>query len=249
MGEWMDKMLPEMKKTNKPVPPESELLSDESGHKYREINRTCQDCHAEYAARVYYFPNGFEWKTDRIGRCPDCRKKRADILEAQEKAKLKAENDAQRETWRKSSGIPKKNLFKGFQHFEQDWQPKAYARCIEYAQKFPLSHPQGYESLVLFSDHTWGSGKTHLACSIANNILSRWNGEIRHCPVRFISEPVLFKTIRDTYSYSLDEKAKLDSEKEIIDSLIQVPLLILDDLGKEEVTGPEICPENAFRHL
>lgn len=249
MGKYMDKMLAEMKaaerKMSRQVPPECELLSDEAGRKYQLIKKTCPDCGAECESRIYYFP-GYVYQTNRLGRCPACREKQERLLEADEKDKIRAENNELREKWRYSCGIPRKFWHKGFQHYEQDWQPKAYARCFEYAENFPITNPQNYESLVLYSDHSWGTGKTHLAAAIAHHVLNRWNGEPRRCPVAFISEPMLFKMIRDTYSYNRQERETQMSEKQIIDSLVNTPLLILDDLGKEEVSDPRFVQRTLF---
>ncbi len=239
-------MKAEASRSQKQVPLECELLSDERGRKYKLIQRNCPDCGKECETRVYYFDQGYTWTTNPLGFCPDCRKKHDDQEKADEMAKIKADNDELRERWRGSCGIPKKFAFKGFQHYEKDWQPKAYSRCLEYAELFPIVHPQGYESLILYSDHTWGSGKTHLASAITHRILSRWNGETRKCPVMFISEPMLFKNIRDSFNYTPQEKLKLQSEKEIIDSLINIPLLILDDLGKEEVSDLRFVQRTLF---
>jgi DNA replication protein DnaC len=249
MGEWMNKMLPEMKaagRSTRPVPPESKLLSDEQGRKYYELNLKCAGCGQDYKARNYILNNGWTWNTGKTGYCQECSEKRAAEFYRQEKEKADAELIGKRESWRVSCGIPLKYRFKGFQHFEQSYQPKAFMKCQDYAQKFPIDNPQSYPSLVLYSDHTWGTGKTHLACSIAHHILSRWAGEPRTCPVKFVSEPVLFESIRETYNFSFQEKEQLPSAKNIIDSCIRVPLLILDDLGKEEVSDLRFVQRTLF---
>ncbi len=250
MAEYMDKWLPELKaaaaKKEKPGVPESALLNDEKGRQYYEQKAICRDCGKEYAYRVYVFKNNWSFNTKYPGYCPECYQKRIEEFQRQENAKVEAEIKDQREKWRISCGIPLKYRFKGFQHFEQEYQPKAFLKCEEYAKEYPITNPRGYPSLVLYSDHTWGTGKTHLACSIAHRILSRWNGESKMCPVKFVSEPVLFESIRETFNYSFDEKAQLPSAKNIIDSCIKVPLLILDDLGKEEVSDLRFVQRTLF---
>ncbi len=234
------------KKPDLPAQPVSGLLTDEAGRQYKADVKICRDCGKGFESRTYYFANGWVWKNNRVGACKECCIKRAEVEDNLERAKLKAETDAKRETWRKSCGIPRDYLFKGFQHFEQDWQPKAYSLCLDYATNFPISNPHGFESLVLFSDHSWGTGKTMLACAIAHRILSRWNGETGICPVVFISEPRLFLSITATYNYTHEEQGRLDSEQQIINRLVKTPLLILDDLGKQEVSDLRFVQRTLF---
>ncbi len=236
----MDKWLPEMKNQQG-----SGLSSD---LEYQSILKPgiCVDCKKEYNAVISFFPNGWSWKNDRSGRCHTCQKKRAEEAENQEQAAAKAEIDNRRGKWRQGCGIPLKYQFKGFEQFDQSWQPKPFRKVLEYAENFPIDKPRGYWSLILFSTRTWGTGKTHLACAAAHHILGRWNGETQRCPVRFVSEPTLFKSIRDTYSFTLQEKETQASEKDIINSLISVPLLILDDLGKEDVADLRFVQRTLF---
>jgi DNA replication protein DnaC len=243
MGEYLDKWLPEMKSR------QGSRLSNKMAYQSILQYHVCKECHSEYDATVTYFPEGSlvsSWSNNRSGLCPTCRKKQSATIDAEENGKAKGERDDRRERWRQSCGIPHKYLFKGFQQFDKSWQPRAFAIVKEYAENFPIAEPEGYKSLVLYSVKSWGTGKTHLACSVAHHILSRWNGETGICPVAFVSEPVLFKTIRETYSYSPMEKGTHSSESDIVNSLIRVPLLILDDLGKEDVADLRFVQRTLF---
>ncbi|BAF59191.1 MAG: ATP-binding protein [Pelotomaculum sp.] len=73
-----------------------------------------------------------------------------------------------------------------------------------------------------------GSGKTFLACCIANALLD--SGQ----PVLFTVVPDLLDQIRSTYdpARSADEVTEFD----ILEAARQVPLLILDDLGAHNYT-------------
>ena len=73
-----------------------------------------------------------------------------------------------------------------------------------------------------------GSGKTYLASSIANALLSK------NQQVLFIVVPDLLDLIRATYDP--DRNAWEYSEFELMESARQVPLLILDDLGANNYT-------------
>jgi len=80
---------------------------------------------------------------------------------------------------------------------------------------------------LLFAGHV-GSGKTFLACSIANALLKK--GKV----ALFVVVPDLLDQIRSTYDvarYSSDY-----TEFDLVDTARQVPLLILDDLGAHNYT-------------
>ena len=53
-------------------------------------------------------------------------------------------------------------------------------------------------------------------------------------PVIFITEGDIYRRIRATYNYSYEEKIRKDDETDIVNRLIAVPLLIIDDLAKDE---------------
>jgi len=90
--------------------------------------------------------------------------------------------------------------------------------------------------MVMFSEASWGVGKTHLAGAIAHRILDRWQGDPFMCPVLFVSEPDILLQITATYNFNLEEKQTRESESDIINRLIAVPLLIIDDVGKRKVS-------------
>ena len=72
-----------------------------------------------------------------------------------------------------------------------------------------------------------GSGKTFLACCIANDLLKE------NQPVLFSVVPDLLDQIRFTYDSSRQAE---HSEKDLVDTAREVPLLILDDLGAHNYT-------------
>ena len=120
--------------------------------------------------------------------------------------------------------------------FKKGKQDKAFQKCWNYAENFPLAAPQGYPSLVLFSERSWGVGKTHLVCALGHRLLDRWKGEKIGRPIiKFISEPDLYLQIQATYNYSPEDRLHRESEASIIQSLLQPCLLIIDDVGKRKV--------------
>jgi DNA replication protein DnaC len=116
---------------------------------------------------------------------------------------------------------------------------KIYDVSLKYANDFPIDYvdwlrnnKKAFPSMI-FGSKEFGAGKTHLSCAVAHRILDRWNGENVPCPIYFISEGDIYRNIIATYSYSFEEKIQKDSEDDIIKHLIHLPLLIIDDLGKE----------------
>lgn len=93
---------------------------------------------------------------------------------------------------------------------------RAFARAWEYAHR-----PQGW--LVLFGNY--GSGKTHLAAAIANEALRR------HYRVLFAVVPDLLDHLRSTFGPN--SEIQYD---ERFETIREVPLLVLDDLGTENTT-------------
>ncbi len=183
--------------------------------------------------------------------CDKCRQ------DAEKARRQQEENDRleivalDREQFRKVCGITPK--FQGVRFDTYDLEGlsnqlvKAKEKAVNYAENFPLeTKGSGFESLILFSESSWGTGKTHLACSIAHRILDRWMGKPEYCPVKFISEPDLFMSITATYNYTLEERARMPSETDIIRRLIAVPLLIIDDMGKRKPTDPRFVQRILF---
>ena len=72
-----------------------------------------------------------------------------------------------------------------------------------------------------------GSGKTMLALALGNALINMYN-----MSVKFVTTPDLFAEIKKTY----DKKSEF-KESELLDSLKQVQVLILDDIGTEKQGG------------
>lgn len=207
-------------------------------------SKNCLDCGKEFDSKTFIVL-GMHLNFDQ-GYCPTCRQKKLDEMLAQEEAHRLAEIAKKRRQWRYDCGIPGLFMDKGFGTFEQERQPLAYKKCLTYADNFPLEKVKGYPSLLLFSPGLWGVGKTHLVCSIAHRILNRWNGEEISCPILFTTESDLFRRIQATYNIPYEEKAWRESENDVYNHLVRVPLLILDDIGKEERADPRFVQRVLF---
>jgi DNA replication protein DnaC len=93
---------------------------------------------------------------------------------------------------------------------------RAFTRAREYARR-----PQGW--LIFFGGY--GCGKTHLAAAIANEALER------HYRVLFAIVPDLLDHLRSTFGPNSEI-----GYDERFETIRDVPLLILDDLGTENTT-------------
>lgn len=122
------------------------------------------------------------------------------------------------------SGIGKRFQSRMFQTFKTDTQSRKYAYKVtkDYADNFDVHLEEG---TGLYIEGTNGTGKTHLAAAIAMQLMTD----------RKI--PCICKTAGDLL---LDIKGAFDnnevSEKQVLDIYKKVPLLIIDDLGKEQAT-------------
>lgn len=215
------------------------------------VRQTCS-CGQEYDARHYI--NLYSKEADASGGlCENCRARmRAEEEVKEEAAKLRTIND-KRESWRRSCGIPviyQQERFETWKTGRPGTVDKAYTICQEYAEKYPLLTPQGYQSLILTSPRIWGLGKTHLACAIAHHVLDRWQGQGR-CPVCMVDEPSLMLRIRATYNRTIytgeGAPPRQETEELILKQLTWVPLLILDDVGKNDVADPKFTQRILFQ--
>lgn len=96
----------------------------------------------------------------------------------------------------------------------------AYKICNDYAKAFRDAKLTG-QGIVLMGER--GTGKTHLAAAIANQLLEQLTTVI------FQPVPKLIKRIQSTYRRGSEEQ-----ERDIIAALTTCDLLILDDVGAEK---------------
>lgn len=182
------------------------------------------------------------------GWCPDCAKRASEEMDAKDKAQLLAELAHTRAEMRKRTGIKPKFMNEDFSTFKKSYQDKALAKCIQYAESFPVDHrAAGYPSLIIFSKNSWGVGKTHLSIAIMHRILDRWQGQGKGCPrLVFTSEYDLFRSIQATYNFSPEDRKYRESEEDIIKRLVYCDLLVLDDVGKEARQDPRFVQRTLF---
>ncbi len=194
--------------------------------------------------------------------CPACLER---LGPEWEKARTKREAEANRQreieaterrrNWLYASGVPAHYQGRGFLAFDRSAQPGAYDLCKQYADGLTVDSYRGYRSLVLTSPYVSaaepgnGVGKTHLACAIAQEMMGKWPTESwRMCPVTVTTESDLYLRIRATYSapHYHGEGPPPETEQGIINIMCRVPLLVLDDLGKQAPADPRWSQSKLF---
>lgn len=102
-----------------------------------------------------------------------------------------------------------------FKNFDSTRQTEAYDLCVKFAKSVCKGETP---SLILAG--SVGTGKTHLAASIAHYCIER--GIV----TKFGNITDIFQSLKDAFT----------TDEDILSEIKTVPLLILDDLGKEKST-------------
>lgn len=113
------------------------------------------------------------------------------------------------------SNLGKKFRDRTFNNFDRKRNEKAYDDAVMYASTFKDQFGKG----LIFMGSV-GTGKTHLAAAITHYLTEHG------IPVKFGNIVELFDSIRDAYS----------TDDEILSELKGLPVLVIDDLGKERKT-------------
>lgn len=169
------------------------------------------------------------------GQCPECLK--ADMAEQERKRQQELEQEMrQREVDHKrrqlrqrisASLVPEKYLTRSFENYRAETD--AQQRALEISQRFANHFSQFKRTGAgLIMTGRPGTGKTHLACAIANQLVGAGSS------VLFITVSKMIRKIRETY-----RRDSAHTEQQIIDSLRDVDLLIIDEVGIQRGTESE----------
>lgn len=127
------------------------------------------------------------------------------------------QTEKQVEKLKRDSNLGKRFQSRTFETWDKRRFPKAYDLCFKYVQNFERMNEYG-KGIILIGNA--GTGKTHLASAIANSLMNEL------IPVKF-----------GTFINLLDNlKKAFRTDKDIVSSLTEIPVLIIDDLGKEKYT-------------
>lgn len=202
----------------------------------------CKYCGKPRLTRGFKFGERIMWAPYGPERC-DCPEAVAEYEreKAEREAKEKAEREAKEaEEMRRrvrriigDSGMNARFLRRTFDTFQptRDNQ-KACRVCKTYAdtfrEKLPKNNPEPGRN-GLFITGPKGTGKTHLAAAIANQLMQQGTAVICMTMIDLLDR------IKQTYEQSRQYGGET-SEGNVLSAYKTVPLLVIDDMGKEPAT-------------
>jgi DNA replication protein DnaC len=196
-----------------------------SGPVLRLDDQVCPHCGRELEAQWVEFPPALQRKFEKEGEwdyqpcTPECEKKN----EQREWEKMRRE--AKIESLQDRSGLSKKMRgysLSNFKPFTSHSATKAVEKVEEYLGEWEENRENG--SGLYFGGGV-GTGKTHLAVAVMNDLIRR-----ERVPALFVTVPELLDNLRGAYN---DPAKNLD---EWMEAVKNAELLILDDLGSEKPT-------------
>jgi DNA replication protein DnaC len=185
-------------------------------------DQVCPHCGRGLQAEWDEFPPALQKKYGKPGEwyyhpcTPECEKKN----ERREWDLMR--RDARVATLRDRSGLSKR--MKGYALDNYDHQlsksaEKAFAKAMDYIMRWKENREEG-RGLYFCGDV--GTGKTHLAVAVMNELMTR-----KRVPSLFVTVPELLDNMRGAYN---DPGRDID---DWMDSVKNADLLLLDDLGAE----------------
>lgn len=150
----------------------------------------------------------------------DYEKKKAKLIEEEQKLKLLQEFSEKVQRTIKNSRMSKRNLNYKFDNFEENENNKNVIKNLKKHTQ-DLVNDITKKGVIIVGPN--GVGKTHLACSIANELIVNGKTVIYGTLINLLSE------IRN--SYNIENNI---NELEILKLYKTADLLIIDDLGKEK---------------
>lgn len=188
-----------------------------------EVTETCEK-HGTYTAKAVELCG-----TTIAMPCPKCADERAKI---QADADARADHEAKlRRLQRLAQGslIPKRFESSDFASYQptNDNAKRALHTCQKYANQFEERLQMG-GGLVLCGKP--GTGKTHLACAVANHVMHKL-----FRVALFTSVTKMTRAVKATYTKGSDR-----TEDQVIRDFVVPDLLILDEVGAQRGTDTEL---------
>jgi DNA replication protein DnaC len=161
----------------------------------------------------------------RFSRCPACQKLLAEHQEQQQKKRIAEEFERRMEGWLGRAAIPTRFIGRTFDTFNATTpeQKRALSVLREYAEDFDANAKRG-TGLILTGKP--GTGKSHLAASVLQSLPGRY--------VMYATCLDLIRMVRETW-----RKDSHKSEREVLNDLGGLELLVIDEMGVQYGTDGE----------
>ena len=186
----------------------NEAIKTEDGDYIKDGLLHCGKCHTPKQCKVEAFDKTFY---------PKCLCKCEKEREAKEKEEAERRDLMERIKRYRKMGFPESQMqFWTFANDDQS-RPKLTEMAKRYVNNFDTFYKEG-KGLLLHGDV--GTGKTYIACMIANALIDKGY------PVLVTNFARILNTLQGTFE-----------KQEYLDSLNQFKLLVIDDLGVERDTG------------
>ncbi|HET7480695.1 MAG TPA: ATP-binding protein [Rubrobacteraceae bacterium] len=186
-------------------------------------DQVCPHCGRELMAEWVEFPPTLQKKYEKPGEwyyhpcTPECEQKN----EQREWELMR--RDSRVATLKERSGLSKRMKGFTFASFDPFANPPSSTRALEKVQTYLKSWEENRETgRGLYFCGDVGTGKTHLAVAVMNELISR-----RRVPALFVTVPELLDNMRGAYN---DPGRDID---EWMAAVKNADLLLLDDLGAE----------------
>ena len=175
-----------------------------------------------------YLSNGIRYLSIREiwSGCPACEERRL-ANEAQAEMQRKADLQRQHiEAQIQQAAVPPRFVGRSLENFNASTEPQQNALEIarDYAENFDAHYKRG-DGLILAG--LPGTGKSHLATAILQAIMPK------HCGM-YITCMSLIRMVRGTW-----RKDSETSESEVLTTIANVPLLVMDEIGVQYGTDGE----------
>jgi DNA replication protein DnaC len=177
--------------------------------------------------------------------CLECRN--VAIKEQEVRFKLERERliQSQKAKWLLDCGIPNRFINASFKDFDKATYKTIYKNAHNYISTINLSDVFKARSFYIYSNKdVFGVGKTYLAASIARAIIQKWDGQgwdgeydIKS-PLLYTSEHDFLLKVRASFNHRFDPQ--YETEDEVYSRLMRIPILVLDDIGKEETDKKDL---------
>lgn len=188
----------------------------------RTENRVCAR-HGAYEAKIVTVAG-----KELGGQCPTCANER-DAKEQDRQRQIQADQERRRiEGLFQRAGIPPRFQARTFDNYQatNEGQASALRKAKAYAASWPQVKTAG--TCMIFSGNA-GTGKTHLACAIANELMGQG------VSAAFTTVSDAMRAIKRTY-----DAGSAMTEVQAIQAFVDPQLLILDEVGANRGTDYEL---------